>query len=147
MRKIYNMYKLVKLVDELVEDHEQKSPTPLKNSGVDLWHPSTAYVKGELVLRNKNITHQQATSLVADCIKNKYLHGYTQTHNGTSVDALCIIEDGRDLLDTVPFLPFIKIGLYEALWEKHGGFISGVFIGILVPTFIATAKHLYQKFL
>ena len=148
MKKIYNMYRLVKLVDTLVEEREILHPTPLKNSGVDIWHPGTAYVKGVLVTRCKyiKITHKQATDAVADCLskKNKYLHEYSQNHNGTDVDVICIIENGRELIDTVPGLPFLKIGLYEALWAKHGKIITGI-IGFLIgsiPTIVWMIKRI-----
>ncbi len=151
MRKIYNMYRLVKIVDRLGEEREKLNPPPLRNSGVDVWHPATSYVKGELVLKCKRIkiTPKQATDTVADCIsgKNKYLKGYTQKHNGTDVDTLCITESGRDLIDTVPMFPFLKIGLYEALWDKHGKILTGL-IGFalgLIPSVILIFKAIMDK--
>lgn len=138
MKKIYNIYRLVKLVDVFVEEKEKENPSPLKNSGVDLWHPGTAYVKAEFVKKYKRITRKQATEIVADSISKEYLKGYTRKHRGVDLDILCVAEGGRDLLDTVPGLPFLKIGLYEALWAKHGKIITGL-IGLIIgsiPTII-----------
>lgn len=143
MKKIYRMYQLTKLVDELVEKHEKKNPSALKNSNYDVWHPTSAYLKGEFIVKHKRVTLQQANSILASAIKNEYLQGNHQNHNGQKVDIVCINPDkGGDLLDTVPYLPFLKIGLYEEIWKKHGVFISGIVVGVFLPLIIALCKWL-----
>ena len=140
MKHIFSIYQITKIVDDLVNEHEKDEPTPkFQLSGNKAHHPTSMFVRQQF--RHKHGANtSRAVSVLESTISNGYLLGSTGTIGDTKVDMVCVTDKGRELLDTVPYLPFLKIGLYEALWAKHGGFISGVILGTLIPILIALVK-------
>lgn len=136
MRQIVDMYHFVKVVEEVSSEAEKGNPPQPLGEGFSYDAPEVITAKQKFMKKyNKSLTHAGLTCLDTCHINNHYLVVLRQ--NGQ--ECLVITTEGRELTDTVPYLPFIKLGLYEALWKKHGGFISGVVVGS-IPTLFVLVK-------
>lgn len=138
MRHVLDMYRFVKLVDEIVQELERENPAQIQLSGYKGWHPTTVAIKQRYVEKFK-MPLSKASAICADTIRKGYLEGITQTHHGAEIDTLCIKTKGRELIDNYLLIPW---GLLDAIWYKHGKFLAFLAGGSLFVLIKYTLDHI-----
>ncbi len=113
------MYRMVKIVQKEVRRMDKLEPQPIKDVGADVWHPATANVKKRFIRHRPWLVATDAAHTVADCIEEKYLRGETlQDSFGNPMDALCILKNGRKLVEKTWFV--FPTGLWGAWYGDNG---------------------------
>lgn len=142
MRKEYSIYRAVKLVSDETDKHDATHPTRFDRTGYTVWHPTTRSIKQALIKKYK-ISSQEANAVVASAIREGFLVGSTRQVDNEMIDVLCVdVTKGTDLLNDIPYMPFVKLGLIEYIWSKHGRFIGGVLTGAILPLFVLLVRSL-----
>lgn len=86
----------------------------------------------------KKLTDQQALKLLNSCQQEGYIEILDR---GEGLHLVRVSDNkGTDLTDTVFRFP---IGLVEAVWEKHGRFISGFIVGLVIPAIAELIKWVW----
>ncbi len=132
MKKVYNMWRMTRdLEKETLKFH--KAHVPRKFLEIDEQKFVAAVFVQDFAIRKK-MTDQQALNLLEQC-ENK---GYIEVLPRDRISVLRVSQDGdTDLTDSILRFP---IGLIEAEWEKHGRFISGFIVGLVIPAVAALIK-------
>lgn len=119
MSQIYDMYRMVRLVQKEVRRMDKLEPQPVKESGTAVWHPATSNVKTLYLKHRPWLVATDSAHIVADCIDTKYLSGDTMEDSfGNKIDVLCILKDGRKLIEKTWFI--FPTGLWKAWYEDNG---------------------------
>lgn len=128
MKHVLEMYRFVKLVDDVAEELEKENPAQIQLSGYKGWHPTTVAIK-QRYMKKYGVTLSRANAICTDTIREEYVEGLTQTHHGKEIDTLCLQKKGREFIDSYLFIPW---GLWGIIWEKHGKLISFLAGGSLI---------------
>ena len=151
MRHILDKYRMVYIANKTCELLEKDKPSEWIDTGAEMWYPSATDIKNNFVIKyrkrkpwNSRYTKRYITELLQDCVNDGYVQAHASEVNDRTVDLIQIKKSGRELIDTIPGLPFIKIGLYELWWDKHGIFISGFVMGVALQIVLFIGNRLWS---
>lgn len=147
MAHIYRMYKFTKLVDKSNEDNVRKVLLE-----VQLGKIKAGELPDLFVLKNKacvefsskrvfgeRVGMNKAAQTCRACLNKKY--EFLDERKGENGDTLLILTEEKGLPFIDGRIPFIKLGLWKALYEEHG------WIFAIVPgSVILTGIYLLIKY-
>lgn len=138
MNQILNMYRMVKVVDQVTKEIEAVNNIPVLENDFHAGAPKLLRVKKTFSKRHKKVPFQETHRLLVDTIESEYLEPSAITVGNESFKTVVITKRGRGLIDSVPLLPFIKIGLMKAWLEEYG---------IVFTSFTALGLGAFGKYL
>lgn len=129
MKKVFDMWRMTRdLEKESLKFHKEHVPRKFLEIEEQKFE-ITVFTQG--FAERKKMTDQQALKLLNSCQQEGYIE---ILNRGKGLHLVRVSDDkGTGLTDTVFRFP---IGLVEAEWEKHGRFISGFIVGLVVPTIV-----------
>lgn len=128
MRQILRTYRAVKVVQDICNDIDRASFIKQIDDGYIAAVALTSAAKRDFKQKYPKFKPFEIDHIFADAIKNEYLQGSSQHHNGGVVGVVSVDSKGRKLLDT-------PIGFLQELLSEYGqvvSFLTGSFVvGIL----------------
>ena len=146
MSHIYDMYRLVKIVQNETRKNDRRNPPPEQFVGFSSRHPATIVVKKRFVKYHPLLTSTDAGHIVADSINREFIEGVENQlpDSNIKVDTLCVRPKGRVLIERTWII--FPTGLWSAWREESGkGFIAlmSAIISLLTAVFLLLADIVF----
>lgn len=145
MEQILNVYRLVKLVEQISEEESSKRPIEeVVWVGRSYHAPVAAPLKHKFAGRY-DYSYQRVDDICDDALVDKYLSVSARKGPKNKVEVFIVTTKGRELIDTAFWV--VPIGLLNAWWNRYGVFTTGFVAGLILPALILVVKWLFDRLL
>lgn len=149
MKHALQMYRMVKIV------HAREVEIRQENKGADLrkiienQYPKAAVVT-TAYMKKYNVSVQESHDIYNDAIARKFLKEMPLPKKSESQLIwpvyVKVDTEGRDLISTIPFLPFVPINLWLYMFNRYWQFFTVIIALIVFPKLIELCKWAISHF-